>query len=67
MCKSSEESFIELRQVQRRKFTTTGKAVLINGAAAVVQKMAGNGVDDHHIIAATCFNIFLLQLGTGAV
>lgn len=67
MCKGGEKSFIEFRQVEGREFTAAGKAVFVNSAAAFVQEMTGDGVDDHPIIAGACFDIFFLQFGIGCI
>lgn len=67
MSKGGKESFIKFRQVEGWEFTAAGKAVFVNGAAAFMQEMTGDGVDDHHIIAGSCFDIFLLQFGIGCI
>lgn len=67
MGKGGKESFIEFWQVQSREFTTAGETVFVDVTAVFMQEVAGDGVDNHHVVAGACFDIFFLQFGIRCV
>lgn len=55
--------------MQVRKFPAFAKPAFVSGAFIITQKMAGNGIDDHHLAAAfhvgrfECFRCHLKMTG----